>query len=107
MLASALGRYGRHGALDHLEQGLLDAFTRDVAGDGWIVSLGGDLVDLVDIDDALLGALDVIVGILEKVHDDVLNVLTDVPGFRQGGGIRNGERDIEDLGQGLREQGLA
>src|SRR5262249_3503934 len=52
MLASALGRHRRDGAFHDLEQRLLHALARDVAGDRGVVGLAADLVDLVDIDDA-------------------------------------------------------
>ena len=62
VLAATLGRHTRHGALEDLEQRLLDPFARDVTGDGGVLGLARDLVDLVDVDDAALGALDVEVG---------------------------------------------
>src|SRR5262249_8442789 len=61
MLASALRRHRRDGAFHDLEQRLLYALARDVAGDRWAVGLTADLVDLVDVDDAALGALDIVV----------------------------------------------
>jgi hypothetical protein len=42
------------GAFHDLEQRLLHALARHVAGDRGIVGLAADLVDLVDIDDAAL-----------------------------------------------------
>src|SRR5437868_4612716 len=95
MLAAAFGRYTRHRALDDLEQCLLHAFTRDVTGDRWIVTLARDLVDLVDIYDATLAALDIVIGILQQRQDDVLDVFANVAGLGQRGGIRDGERDLE------------
>src|SRR5262245_23153248 len=62
MLASALRRHRRDRAFHDLEQGLLHTLARDVAGDRGVVGLAADLVDLVDIDDAALGALDIVVG---------------------------------------------
>ncbi len=56
VLASALRRHVGHGAFQDLEQGLLHALAADVAGDGGVLVLAADLVDLVDVDDALLGA---------------------------------------------------
>src|SRR5262249_25341582 len=70
MLASALRRHRRDGAFHDLEQGLLYALARDVAGDRGVVGLAADLVDLVDIDDAALGALDVVVGGLQQLEDE-------------------------------------
>ncbi len=52
VLAPALRRHRGGGALQDLEQRLLHALARDVAGDGGVLALAGDLVDLVDVDDA-------------------------------------------------------
>src|SRR3546814_8401407 len=61
MLAPALRRHAGHGALDQLEQRLLHALARHVAGDRRVFGLARDLVDLVDVDDALLRLVDVVV----------------------------------------------
>src|SRR5580700_7231022 len=55
VLAAALRRHARDRALDDFQKRLLHALTGDVAGDRGVVALAGDLVDLVDIDDAALG----------------------------------------------------
>ena len=81
MLAPALGRHVGDRALEDLEQRLLHALARDVAGDGRVLGLARDLVDLVDVDDAALGALHVVVRGLEQAQDDVLHVLADVAGL--------------------------
>ena len=107
MLASALGGYVADGALQDLQQRLLNPLARDVAGDGRVLALAGDLVDLVDVDDAPLRLLDVVIGVLQQVDDDVLDILAHVARLGQVGGVGDGERDIQDLGQGLRQQGLA
>src|SRR5262249_41877168 len=107
MLASALRRHRRDRAFHDLQQGLLHALARDVAGDRGVVGLAADLVDLVDIDDAALGALDVIVGGLQQLEDDVLDILADITGFGERGRISHGEGHIEDARQRLRQQGLA
>ena len=70
-------------------------------------ALAGDLVDLVDVDDAGLGALDVVVGGLDQLEQDVLDVLTDVAGLGQRGGVGDRERHVEHPGQGLGQVGLA
>src|SRR5262249_53579242 len=91
MLASALRRHRRDGAFHDLEQGLLYALARHVTGDRGVVGLAADLVDLVDIDDPALGALDVVVGGLQQLEDDVLDVLADIAGFGERGRVRHGE----------------
>ena len=107
MLAPALGRHGGDGAFHDLQERLLHALARDVPGDRGVVGLAGDLVDLVDVDDAALRPLDIVVGGLEQLQDDVLDVLADIAGLGQGRGVGHRERHVEDPGQGLGEQGLA
>src|SRR5581483_5656959 len=107
VLAPALGRNVGRRALEDLEQRLLDALAADVAGDRRVLALARDLVDLVDVDDALLGALDVVVGGLDELEQDVLDVLTDVAGLGEAGRVGHRERNVENLRQRLREVGLA
>ena len=52
MLAAAFGRHIGNGALDDFKQGLLHAFAGNIPGDGRCIGLAGDLVNLIDIDDA-------------------------------------------------------
>ena len=107
VLAAALGRHARHRAFDDLEQRLLHALARDVARDRRVLALARDLVDLVDVDDPALRLLDVVVRVLEQVEDDVLDVLADVAGLGERGGVGDRERHVEDLRERLREQRLA
>src|SRR5262249_28666366 len=83
------------------------AFTADVAGDGGVLVLAADLVDLIYIDDAGLGAAHVAVGRLEQLEDDVLDVLANVAGFSERGGVDDGEGNVKHAGQRLCQQGLA
>ena len=52
VLAPALGRDRGGGPFQDLEQRLLHALARHVPGDRRVLALAGDLVDLVDVDDA-------------------------------------------------------
>jgi hypothetical protein len=107
VLAAALGRHARDGPLEDLQQRLLHALARDVARDRRVLVLAPDLVDLVDVDDPLLRLLDVAVGRLHQLEDDVLDVLADVAGLGERRRVDDGERDREQLGERLREQRLA
>src|SRR5436190_19803772 len=107
MLAAALRRNIRDRAFQNLEQRLLHAFARDVAGDRRVLVLTANLVNLVDIDNALLGALHVTVRGLQKLEDDVLDVFADITGFGQGGRVDDSERNAQHARQGLGEQRLA
>ena len=107
MLAAALRRDVGHGAFEHLEQRLLHAFAGDVAGDRDVLAGLADLVDFVDVEHAALGRLEVEIGRVQQLEQQVLDVLAHVAGFGQRGGVADGERHVEDPGQGAGQQRLA
>src|SRR5690606_25222585 len=107
MLAPALRRDRRNRALDQLEQRLLHAFARDIARDRRVIALARDLVDLVDVDDARLRLLDVVLALLQQLLNDVLDVLADVARFGQRRRVRDRERHVQKPRERLREQRLA
>ena len=107
VLAAALGRHVGDRAFEDLQQRLLHALARDVAGDRRVLVLAADLVDFVDVDDPLLALLDVAAGRLQQLEDDVLDVLADVARLGQRRRVDDGEGDGEELGERLREQRLA
>ncbi len=107
MLPAALGRDVGDGPFEQLQEGLLDPFAGDVAGDRDVLAGLADLVDLVDVDDPSLGELDVEIGLADELEDQVLDVLADVTGLGQGRGVADRERDVEPPGQRLRQGGLA
>ena len=67
MFATTLRRNVGDRAFEYLQQRLLHAFTGNVASDRRVLVLAANLVDFVDIDDALLRAFDVAVGRLQAV----------------------------------------
>src|SRR6266704_478974 len=107
MLAAALRRHRRDRSLDQLQERLLHAFAGDVPGDRGVVGLARDLVDLVDIDDAALCLVDVVVAVLEELLDDVLHVLADIARLGERGRVGDHERDVQQARHRLREQRLA
>ena len=107
VLAPALRRHRGDRPLEDLQQRLLDALAGHVARDRRVVRLARDLVDLVDVDDPGLGLLDVEVGGLDQLEQDVLDVLADVAGLGQRRRVGDRERDVEDPRQRLRQQRLA
>lgn len=107
MLAAALGRHRGLAALDDLQQGLLHALAGHVAGDGEVLGLAGDLVDLVDVDDADLGPGHLEVGGGDELQQDVLHVLAHVSRLGERGGVGDGEGHLQGTGQGLGQKRLA
>ena len=96
--------------LEQLEQRLLHALAADVARAGAgarPLAAARDLVDLVDEDDAALGQLDVLVGVVQELADHHLDVLAVVAGLRVLGGVGDGERHLQAVGQRARDVRLA
>ena len=106
MLAASLWRNVHHGSLQQFQESLLHTLTAHVAGDGWIVALAGNLVNLVDEHDTALGSLHIVIGHLEQTGKDTLHVLTHITCLCKHSGIHDGERHIEHLGNGACQQGL-
>ena len=106
-LRAALRRNVGDRAFQNLQQGLLHAFARNVAGDGRVFVLLRNLVDLVDIYDALLRLLDVSIGGLQEFQNNIFYVLTDVAGFGERRGIHNREGHIQHARQSLRQKCFA
>ena len=94
VLAAALRRHRGDRAFDELQKRLLYAFAGNVTRDRRVVRLARNLVDFVDVHDARLGLLDVVLALLQQLLDDVLDVLADVPGFGQRGRVRDGKRHV-------------
>ncbi|OPZ85933.1 MAG: hypothetical protein BWY76_01184 [bacterium ADurb.Bin429] len=106
MLASALRGHICHGAFEDFQQRLLHAFAAHVAGNGGIVALARDFINLVNVDDAPLSAFRVHVGGLEELEQDILHVFADVACLGERSGVGDGKGHIEDFRQRLREQRL-
>src|SRR6185436_14490378 len=107
MLAAALRRHVGDGAFEDLQQRLLNTLAGHIARDRGILILAADLVDFIDVDDALLALLDVAARGLQQLQNDVFDVLADVACLGQRRRIDYGERNREKLCQCLGEEGLA
>jgi hypothetical protein len=105
--SAPLRRHVGDGPLEHLQERLLHALARDVARDRDVLARLADLIDLVDVDDPLLGRRDVVVGGRDELEDQVLDVLADVAGLGQGGGVADGEGHVQAPRQGLGQRRLA
>ena len=97
----------RDRAFQDLQQRLLHALAAHIAGDGRVLAFAGDLVDLIDIDDADLSLLHVEIRCLQELEQDVLHVLANITGLGEGGGVRDGEGHAQHLSQRLCQQRLA
>ena len=106
MLSASLRWYGGDRTLNQLEQCLLNAFAGNIPGNRWVVGLAGDLVDLINVYDADLSFLDIVITFLEELLYDVLNVFTYIAGFCQGGCVSNSKRNVEFPGKRFGQKSL-
>jgi hypothetical protein len=74
----------------------LHALAGDIPGNGGVVRLACDLVDLVYIYNPRLCLLHVEVGSLNELEEYILHVFADVTGFGEGGRVGYSEGDVED-----------
>ena len=107
VFAPALGRHVGHRSLQDFQQGLLHPFAADVPGDGGVFTLAGDLVDLIDVDDATLGPLHIVIRSLDQLEEDVFHILAHISCLGEGSCIGDGKGHPQHLGQGLGQHGLA
>ena len=107
MLAPTLRRHGRDRAFHDFQEGLLNTLARHVARNRRVIRLAADFVDFVDVYDAALGSFDVVVGGLEQLQNNVLDIFADIPRLGQGCRVRHGKRHVENASEGLRKQSLA
>ena len=107
MLAAALRRHIGNSSFEDLQQGLLDTFAGDIAGDGDVFGLAGDFVDFVDVDDADLSPFQIIVCRLIEAEQDIFHVIAHITGFGNGGGVANGKGNIKQSCKGLGQQGFS
>ena len=86
MLAPALRRYVDRRPFENFQQRLLHPFARYVARDRNIFALPRDFIDLIDVNDAALCALDVKVRRLQELEEDIqpaLEICAELEGLQR------------------------
>ena len=90
-----------------LQQRLLHTLAGDITRDRNVLAFAGYLVQLVDIDDAALGAFHIKIRRLQKAEKDVLHIFADIARLGECGGVGNGERHIQHARERLRKERFA
>ena len=107
MLTTALWWNAGNSAFNNFQEGLLNPFTRYITGDGDILPFFGNLINLIYIDDTPFCPVNVEIRRLKELEQNIFNILSHITGLSQGCRISDGKGDIEALGQGLSQEGLA
>ena len=106
MFTTALWRNVGDCPFQNLKQRLLYSLARHIARDRGVFIFPANLVDLIDVDDSLLGTFDVAISSLEEFENDVLNVFSNVPGLRKCCRIDDSEGNTQHTRERLREECL-
>ena len=107
MLPSTLGRDVHDRSFEQFQKSLLHTLATHVTRDGRVVALAGDLIDLIDENNASLSGLNVVVGRLQQTCQDALDVFSHIDRFGQYGGVDYAEGHVQLACHGTRQQCLA
>ena len=107
MLAAALWGHVNYTAFEQFEERLLYTFTAHVARDARIIAFASNLIDFVDEHDTTFSLRKIVITFLQQTREERLHIFSHITSLRQHGGINDGKRHFEHLGDGLGEEGLA
>ena len=101
MLSSALRRNGSYSSLQDFQQCLLYTLAGNISCDRSVFGFSCDFIDLIDVDDAVLSALDIIVCCLNEAEQNVFYVLADITCLGERRCVCNCKRNVDQFGQCL------
>ena len=107
MLSSPLGWNRSHRPLKDLQQCLLYALAGNISCNRYILRLLCDLIDLINIDNAMLCPFNIVIGSLDQLQENVFHIFTYITCLRQRSGICNGKRHIDYPRQCLGKKGFS
>ena len=86
---------------------MLNTLSRDITSDGDVFGFTSYLVDLIDVDDAAFGAVDIEIGSLEETKDDILDIFANITRFSERGGIDDAKGNVKKAGESFGEESFA
>ena len=101
MLSSALRRNGSYSSLQDFQQCLLYTLAGNISCDRSVFGFSCDFIDLIDVDDAVLSALDIIVCCLNEAEQNVFYVLANITCLGERRCVCNCKRNVDQFGQCL------
>lgn len=107
VLTSTIGRDVGYRTFKNFQKRLLNAFAGHITRNRDIFTLPGDLIDLVDVNNAALCKFHIKIRRLNETQQDVFYVVADIPRFRERRRIRDGKRNLQNPRKRLCQKGLA
>ena len=107
MLSSALRRNRCNGSLNDLQKRLLNSLSGYISGNGRILRLSCDLVNLININNTMLCTFNIAICCLNHFQEDAFYIFPHISGLCQSCRICDGKRNIQYLCEGLGKQSLS
>ena len=107
MFSPTLRRYGCHRAFNQFQQSLLHALAGHIASNRGVITLTGNLVDFININNPLLRLFHIEIAIAQELGNNLFHVFAHIAGFGKRGRIGHNKRHIQTPCQALRQQGFA
>ena len=105
MLPAPLRRHVHDGTFQQLQQRLLDTLARHIACNRRILrAFAGDLINLVNKDDAAFRLLHIVIGGLQQTRKNALHIFAHITRLREHCRIRNTERHFQQIGYRFGQQ---
>ena len=106
MFATTFGGNIDNASFEEFKHTLLHSFSAHIARDGWVVALTRNLIDFVNENDTALSFFHIEIGHLEQTREYAFHVFAHVSCFGEDCCIYNGERNLEELGNGASQERL-
>ena len=104
MFPAALRRHITHGTFQDFQESLLDAFSANVARNGWIFRFPGYFIDFININNTAFCPLNIKICCLNQAEQDVFYIFAHITSFCQRCSVRNGKRNVQQTRKCLRQQ---
>ena len=104
MLTSTCWRNTCNGTLKNLQKCLLNAFTRDVTSNREVLGLASNLINLIDVDNTYLSAVNIAICGSNELKQDILDIFTNVTSLGKGCCVSNSKRHLKKTSKRLSKQ---
>ena len=106
VLTASCWRNTSNRTLKNLQKCLLNAFTGDITSNREVLGLASNLINLIDVDNTYLSALNIAICGSNELKQDILDIFTNVTSLGKGGCVSNGKRNLKKTSKCLSKQGF-
>ena len=93
-----------HRTFKNLQKCLLNTLARDITSNRKVLGLASNLVNLIDVDNAYLSALNIAVSSSNELKQDILDIFTNVASLSKSCCVSNSKRNLKKTSKRLSKQ---